>query len=64
LLLLRRASAVSLLALSLAGAAGMLLVALVYPAPGGSAGFAAGIVAAAALLLIYAVTMRQRGVLR
>jgi hypothetical protein len=62
LMLLRRASAVSLLALSLAGAAGMLLVALVYPAPGGSIGFAAGIVAVAASLLGYADTMRRRGV--
>ena len=63
LLLLHRGTAVPLLALSLAGAAGMLLVALIYPAPGGSAGFAAGIVAVAALLLVYAVTMRRRGVL-
>jgi ABC-type Co2+ transport system permease subunit len=63
LLLLRRASAVSLLALSLAGAAGMLLVAFMYPAPGGGIGLAVGIVAVAALLLVYAVAMRRRGVL-
>ena len=63
LILLRRSAAVSLLALSLAGAAGMLLVALAYPAPGGSTGFAAGIVAVAALLLVYAVALRRRGVL-
>ena len=64
MLLLRHASAVSLLALSLAGAAGMLLVALIYPAPGGSAGFAAGIVVVAALLLGYANALRRHGVLR
>ena len=63
LLLLHRGTAVPLLALSLAGAAGMLLVALAYPAPGGSTGFAAGIVAVAALLLVYAVALRRRGVL-
>lgn len=63
LLLLHRGAAVSLLALSLAGAAGMLLVALIYPAPGDNAGFAAIIVAIAALLLVYAVAMRRRGIL-
>ena len=64
LLLLRRGAAVPLLGVSLAGAAGMFIVALVYPAPGGNAGFAAIIVVIAALLLAYSVAMRRRGVLR
>jgi hypothetical protein len=64
LLLLRRGTAVSMLVLSLAGAAGMLLFALVYPAPGDNVGLAAMIVAIAGLLMLYAMALRRHGVLR
>ena len=65
-LLSRRAAAVPLLTVSLAGAAGMLVVALLYPAPAGGSSplFAALIMGVAALLLVYAGWLRLRRVLR
>lgn len=64
LLLLRLRSAVTMLLLSLAGALGMLVVALRYPPPAGDPMLAAVIAGVAALLLLYAEAMRRRGVLR
>ena len=65
MLLLRRADAVSLLGLSAAGAAALLVVAIRYPAPAGGTDpkFASLIVAVAVLLWLYASAMRKRGVL-